>query len=89
MKIEREVNGQKLEFELTNRELFHAYCEQEHIWDMADIDAHLDDDDELRSDMDGLAYFVREWLNDSDYLNDAKYDQIGYAIDEWRNDHEN
>lgn len=34
MKIKREINGKMIEIELTSRELYQAYCEQEHLFDM-------------------------------------------------------
>lgn len=34
MTIKRVVNGVEMEFELTHDELFNAYCEQEHKWDV-------------------------------------------------------
>ena len=46
MKIQREVNGQMMEFELTSGELFAAYCEQEHQYDVSDIR------DKLEGEMD-------------------------------------
>lgn len=37
MKIQREVNGQVLEFELTSEELLAAFEEQEHLYDIQDV----------------------------------------------------
>lgn len=37
MKIQREVNGQVMEFELTSEELFAAFEEQEHLFDIQDV----------------------------------------------------
>jgi hypothetical protein len=42
MKIKRVVNGIEHEFELTGTELYKAYIEQEHIYDLADVEAYLD-----------------------------------------------
>jgi hypothetical protein len=38
MTIKRTVNGVEMEFELTDRELFDAYEEQQHKFDIQDID---------------------------------------------------
>ena len=37
MTIKRNVNGVKMEFELTDRELFDAYMAQQHKFDLEDI----------------------------------------------------
>lgn len=34
MKIMREINGHKIEIELTDYELYQAYCEQKYLFDM-------------------------------------------------------
>lgn len=38
MKINRNVNGVKMEFELTDDELCNAYIEQQHIFDIMDCE---------------------------------------------------
>lgn len=58
MTITRIVNGQNLEFELNSQELFEAYMEQEHKWDVSDVDArygHLLTDEQV----DALAREMR------------------------------
>ena len=58
MTITRIINGQNLEFELNSQELFEAYMEQEHKWDVSDIDArygHLLTDEQV----DALAREMR------------------------------
>ena len=58
MTITRIVNGQNLEFELNSQELFEAYTEQEHKWDVSDVDArygHLLTDEQV----DALAREMR------------------------------
>lgn len=38
MKISREIDGKTYEFELTRDEIYRAFNEQEHIYDVADIE---------------------------------------------------
>lgn len=42
MIIERIIDGKEREFVLTSGELFDAYCEQEHIWDVDYVDIQLE-----------------------------------------------
>lgn len=41
MTITRHINGLPYIFELNSHELYEAYKEQEHIWDLSDVDAHV------------------------------------------------
>lgn len=41
MKIKRIINGSEVEIELTKDELFNAYSEQEHEWDMQSCKDYL------------------------------------------------
>lgn len=41
MKIKRTVNGEEMVFELTDNELFNAFEEQEHIWDVNAIEGYV------------------------------------------------
>ena len=53
MKIIRNVNGQEMEFELTNDELYSAYLEKEHEYDCQDIQDELENynySDDTRND---------------------------------------
>lgn len=43
MKIKREINGQMMEFELTEQELWDAHFEQQHNNDMENVTDALDD----------------------------------------------
>lgn len=45
MKIKREVNGQIMEFELTDHELWKAYDEFEHMSDIETVDFYTDNED--------------------------------------------
>lgn len=58
MTITRIINGKELELELNSQELYDAYIEQEHKWDVSDVDArygHLLTDEQV----DALAYEMR------------------------------
>lgn len=58
MVITRIINGIEYEFELNSNELYNAYIEQEHKWDVSDVDArygHLLTDEQINS----LAYEMR------------------------------
>lgn len=61
MKIER--NG--IEYELTAQELYAAYCEQQHLNDVSDIelnlDTHLSEDE------------IKDIENSSDFFSEAAY----------------
>lgn len=52
MKIMRVINGIEMEIELTDRELWEAYEEEQHKCDLSDIDNAFEDltDDELVED---------------------------------------
>lgn len=41
MKIKRTVNGEEMVFELTDNELFNAFEEQEHIWDVNTVEGYV------------------------------------------------
>ena len=75
MKIER--NGKQ--YELTPEELFLAYTEQEHIWDVSSCQANLESydeesfreefgigKDEARSKLDDIAYEMRRQIDKYD-----------------------
>lgn len=58
MIISRTINGVEYEFELNSQELYDAYIEQEHKWDVSDVDArygHLLSDEQV----DAVAYEMR------------------------------
>ena len=87
MKIIREVNGQQMEFELTDHELWEAYREQEHLFDMEDVCAWLDD---MEDDAPGLtddqieeaATLARNWMDGNDHMAECRWDCINDAIRE-------
>jgi len=65
MKINRTIKGKTYAFELNPQELYDAFIEQEHKWDLSDVDAHvghLYSDD----DIDRLAWEVRRQRNKHD-----------------------
>lgn len=53
MKIKREIFGQQIEIELTEREVYDAYAEQEHLYDLEDC----------RNDFE-LRYSDEDWFSD-------------------------
>lgn len=71
MKIKRFVNGKEQEFELTADELYEAFREQEHKFDLCDVDDVFNgfDDDELL-DMYGR---TRDEIKE-------KYEDIAYEM---------
>lgn len=44
MTIKRTIDGKEREFVLSPREMFDAYCEQEHIWDVDYVESQLESD---------------------------------------------
>lgn len=65
MKIQREIAGQMVEFELTREELDSAYLEKEHEYDRQDIQDELESynfNDETRKDVE--AYLERRFGKD-------------------------
>lgn len=89
MKITR--NG--IEYELTSQELRNAFCEQQHLNDISDIDfylaCHLSEDDvkKVKDDkefFDDAAYALRSNLDELDMGFDAAIAKaIEYAYDEF------
>lgn len=88
MTIKRTVNGVEIEFELTDRELYNAFEEQQHIFDRLNMLDYLSDmsDEQLTEDynitkleaeklVDDMAYRMRRYID--------KYDcSWDYARDE-------
>lgn len=74
MTIKRIVNGTEMEFELTQQEMFNAYEERQHYYDVQDVDFYLGsmEDEELMENY-GL---TREEVK-------AKYDEIAYTMREY------
>ena len=75
MKIQREVNGQIMEFELTSEELYSAHLEQEHKNDMQDIEDALEN---YRPDGAEDFYRTYEVPFDKVYGNDELISEIAH-----------
>lgn len=63
MTITRHINGLPYIFELSSQEMYEAYKEQEHEWDLSDVDAHvghLYNSDQCKE----IARRIRKTLND-------------------------
>jgi len=88
MKIKRKIDGKEFEFELTNDELWNAYEEQQHKYDLDDVDTqfcfYTDEElmntyqktrEEIRKLYPDIAYEMRRMMD--------KYDvDMEYARDE-------
>ena len=79
MKIKRKIDGKEFEFELTNDELWNAYIEKEHQFDIDDVDSFFcgcsDDElrilykktrEEIKSMYDDIAYEMRRNIDKYD-----------------------
>lgn len=75
MKIKREVNGQMVEFELTSEELYSAHLEQEHKYDMQDIEDVLEG---YRPDGKEDFYWTYEVPFDRVYGNEDLISEMAY-----------
>lgn len=53
MIIKRIINGKEIEIELTKEEVYDAYCEQEHKWDIESCEDHYD-----------CVYYGEDWYHD-------------------------
>ena len=89
MKINRIINGQRVEIELTQREMWDAYREQEHEFDMEDVRSTLEDidDDEVPTTLtdeqiDDAAHWAREWMDGNDHMAEIRWDIMNDAIKE-------
>lgn len=81
MKIRRSINGENMEIELTQAEMWSAYEEQQHKFDMSDIDCVFDykeygfSEAEAEHVIAEMAYRMRRYID--------KYDcDFAYARDE-------
>ena len=81
MKIRRSINGENMEIELTQAEMWSAYEEQQHKFDISDIDAVFDYEEygfsEAEADgiIEEMACRMRRYID--------KYDcDLAYARDE-------
>lgn len=94
MKIIRTINGVETEIELTDRELWEAYAEEQHKCDIADIDTAFDEveDDELMETYgktlaeleelkEAMAYRYRKYRDEYDesWINDRD-EAIRYVL---------
>lgn len=75
MFIERNINGTKAKLKLTSQELISAYYEQEHVFDVEDVETVLKDEsdgktynsvsvDLILENKDSIAYRMRDMLDD-------------------------
>lgn len=82
MKIKREVNGQMMEFELTDNEMSAAFIEWEHTCDMQDIRSFYEDEEMPNSVVSEIADVARDMMNDSDRCRDMWWGCIRAAYKE-------
>ena len=74
MTIKRTIDGKEREFVLTPREMFDAYCEQEHIWDADYVGSELSeeleefcvDEADRKNIADAIAYEMRSLFDKYD-----------------------
>lgn len=79
MTIKRKIDGKEFEFELTNDELWNAYIEKEHQFDIEDVESFFcgfsDDElrllykkssEEIKSMYDDIAYEMRRNIDKYD-----------------------
>ena len=84
MTIKREVNGEMMEFKLTDNELSEAFLEWEHVGDMQDVRSFHEDEDLEMPDgvVSEIAETARDMLNNSDAYMDEWWDCIRCAFKE-------
>lgn len=95
MKITRKIGNNDVDIELTTHELYSAYCEQEHEFDVDGVRNHFDafDDEDLigsygktRKEIDGIvddvAWELRRMMNKYDCsFESALYDAIDKVLE--------
>ena len=83
MKITREINGKTHTFELTEDELYNAYFEQEHIFDVDDISSFFDelDDGDIMSEYGKTREEVKWHYDEIAYEMRRQMDK--YDVDMW------
>ena len=89
MKITREINGATVEIELTDNELWSAYAEQEHKFDIDDVRTILTNGEDVEGK--GPITWIRddEDENGTVVLTDDDIDQIAYRLrkfHDWKDD---
>lgn len=84
MIIKRVINGKPVEIKLTEHEMWDAYREQEHEFDMEDVRHWLEEDEQELTDeqIEDAACWAREWLDDNDHISELRWDIIHDAIKE-------
>ena len=89
MTIKRIINGKPVEIKLTEHEMWDAYREQEHEFDMEDVRSTLEDidDDEVPTTLtdeqiDDAACWARQWMDENDHMAEIRWDIINDAIKE-------
>lgn len=81
MIISRTINGVEYEFELNSQELYDAYIEQEHKWDVSDVEArygHLLSEKQV----DAVARRVRKWRDKHDLNFESALAEVLYDYDQ-------
>ena len=82
MKIQRIIRGLEVEIELTSDELFRAYSEQEHKFDIDDILEELETGDEDTDNYNDIPIaWLKENVSEIAYLKRRNIDKYGL---EWR-----
>lgn len=84
MTIKRIINGKPVEIKLTQSEMWDAYREQEHEFDMEDVRHWLEEDEQELTDeqIDDAAYWARQWMDENDHIAEIRWDIIDDAIKE-------
>ena len=84
MKIKRNVNGQEMEFELTDMECMHTFYEWRNECDKEDIQSVLDEMDVSATDeqMDLIADKYRDYLSEDDAWRYHAENAIDYVLNE-------
>lgn len=101
MKIVREFNGIKVEIELTSEEMFNAYLEKEHQFDVQDIEdelEYLESEDALVVYglplatvwflKDRIAYRYRKYMENYGDWNDQRDEAIADVLREYKEEME-
>ena len=91
MTITRNINGVNVGIELTETELYDAYKEQEHIYDMEDVRQYweypdMDKDGRTRltdEQISEIAYLSREYQNNADSIMDTLWECVDDAIKDY------
>lgn len=84
MTIKRTINGVEMEFELTERELYDAFFEKQHYFDVEDVKCGCEETGhELDEDqIDEAAHLARKWMDNNDVISDCRWNCIDEAIEE-------